>query len=75
MVDVILSRFIVDDFDGETAILWEAQGPFTMMEGMWTLRFDSDDHTWEAASYEDENDSSGTVELTGTWDDDGHMFY
>jgi hypothetical protein len=33
MVDHILSRFVVDDFDGETAILYGPQGPFQMMEG------------------------------------------
>ena len=34
MVDRILERFIVDDFDGETAILYGPQGPFQMMEGL-----------------------------------------
>jgi hypothetical protein len=33
MVDHILSQFVVDDFDGETAILYGPQGPFEMMQG------------------------------------------
>jgi hypothetical protein len=33
MTDHILSQFVVDDFDGETAILYGPQGPFQMMEG------------------------------------------
>jgi hypothetical protein len=77
MVDRILERFVVDDFDGDTAILYGPQDAFQMIEEgqQWTLTFDHDEHTWVAASYEDEDDPMGTVELEGLWDEEGHMFY
>ena len=77
MANHLHRRFTVDDFDGQTAILYGPQDPFNMMEDdqQWTLHFDEDQHTWRAVSYEDEDDPVGTIELEGTWDDEGHMFY
>jgi hypothetical protein len=37
--------------------------------------FNHDDHTWQAVSFEDEDDTFGTIEMEGQWDDEGHMFY
>ncbi len=75
MTERILEQFTVDDFDGQTAILYGPQGPFQMMTAQWTLTFDEVLHTWMAVSYEDEDDTTGTIEMEGTWDDEGHMFY
>ena len=37
--------------------------------------FDHDEHTWQAVSFEDEDDTFGTIEMEGSWDEEGHMFY
>ena len=72
-MEKILERFVVDDFDGETAELHGPQGIFDMMEGRWTLTFDQDNFTWQAIQYEDEDDPHGILECEGSWDRQGYF--